>query len=86
LAPFQGWETTKSSQPARKLKSPAQSQFWQRRYYDFNVFTANPATRMGHPKWMFMEKSANSRVGHLPFDVGDWAMYAAKHMCKAAGF
>jgi putative transposase len=24
---------------ARKLKSSAQSQFWQRRYYDFNVFT-----------------------------------------------
>jgi putative transposase len=27
-------------QTSRKLKSPGQPQFWQRRYYDFNVYTA----------------------------------------------
>ena len=26
---------------ARQLKSPGQKQFWQRRYYDFNVFTTD---------------------------------------------
>jgi len=26
-------------QTSRKLKSPATAHFWQRRYYDFNVYT-----------------------------------------------
>jgi putative transposase len=26
-------------QTSRKLKDPAATQFWQRRYYDFNVYT-----------------------------------------------
>jgi putative transposase len=29
---------------SRKLKSPAEAQFWQRRYYDFNVWSHPKAT------------------------------------------
>jgi putative transposase len=62
---------------SRKLKRPEQTQFWQRRYYDFNVYTEAKTVE----KLKYMHRNPVRRG--LVTKPGDWPWSSFRHYATA---
>lgn len=63
-------------QTSKKLKDPRQAQFWQRRYYDFNVYAEEKTAE----KLKYMHR--NPVVRRLVAKPEDWAWSSFRHYAR----